>query len=96
QAPSSWGDAKTYESIGKCVIPAGFSLFRVLGNNGFLYRISDDRRARAGYEIDGYVAVNFASNAPQRLNNGVVLKIEEIGYQSPIGEIANAKVVWRK
>ncbi|MDR2153113.1 MAG: hypothetical protein LBO72_09850, partial [Helicobacteraceae bacterium] len=39
QAPSSWGDAKTYESIGKCVIPAGFSLFRVLGNNGFLYRI---------------------------------------------------------
>ena len=96
RAPESWGDINPYNALGKCIIPSGFSFNKTLQNGEAVYRIDDARRAKAGYEIDGYLVIVRAADAPKRLNNNAVLKAEEIGYQSVIGGVISARTVWAK
>ncbi|MDR1911384.1 MAG: hypothetical protein LBQ52_03430 [Helicobacteraceae bacterium] len=90
------GDLSRYDPQGKCIIPSGFSREKTVKGGVALYRISAARRAKGGYEIDGYALVKYDDELPQILNNNVVLKPEEISYDAAIGAILNAKTVWKK
>jgi hypothetical protein len=96
RAGASQGDISRFEATGKCVIPSGFNRVRTVEKGVALYRISDERRAKANYEIDGYALVNFGGETLSNLNNNIVLKPEDTTYQPQIGTVFNAKVIWKK
>ncbi|MDR1451664.1 MAG: hypothetical protein LBI57_04945 [Helicobacteraceae bacterium] len=94
--PQSLEATREDDPTGKCVIPSGLSRTRSVEKGLALYRISNDRRVKARYEIDGYALISYSGEAPQSLNGNIVLKIEETDYQATGGAVLSAKTVWKK